>query len=230
MYKGLTPTRYGNHPMKIFKEILITLFVIAVVVLIPHSGIVPLPFAYSIPVLIFIWTFLKQYKENFTTLGFSFKRFEIKAVLIGTLTAVLLFVLLNYAFFPLLEKIIKLPPVDLGGFNKVRHNTPFYIFILAMGWIIGGFYEELVFHGFIFTRLEKLIAGKYAITLSFWISNIIFALYHLQLGIPGVINALAAGIVYQALILHYKRNMWYGIFCHAAFDTIALTYIYLGNW
>ena len=66
--------------------------------------------------------------------------------------------------------------------------------------------------------------------ISFWVSNIIFALYHLQLGAEGVLNAFIAGSAYHALMLYYKRNMWYAIFCHAAFDTIAITYIYLGNW
>lgn len=214
--------------MKLFTEILLTLFAFAVVLIIPHSGIIPLPFAYCIPVLLFIWLFLKRYKENFTHLGFSVKRFEIKAVIAGTIAAVLLFAFINYVFFPVLEKLITLPASDLGGFNKIRHNTPFYIFILAMGWIVGGFYEELVFHGFIFTRLEKLIGGKQAVIISFWVSNIIFALYHLQLGASGVINAFIAGIGYHALMLYYKRNIWYAIICHAVFDTIALTYIYLG--
>jgi membrane protease YdiL (CAAX protease family) len=216
--------------MKLFTEILLTLFAIAVVFIIPHSGIIPLPFGYCIPVLLFIWLFLKRHKENFTHLGFSFKRFEIKAVIVGTIAAILLFTFINYAFFPLLKKIITLPGGDLGGFNKVRHNTPFYIFILAMGWIVGGFYEEIVFHGFIFTRLEKLISGKHAIMISFWVSNIIFAVYHLQLGVGGVINAFIAGTGYHALMLYYKRNIWYAIFFHAVFDTIALTYIYLGYW
>lgn len=216
--------------MKLFTEILLTIFAIAVVFIIPHSGIIPLPFAYCIPVLLFVWLFLKRSKENFASIGFSVKRFEIKAVIVGTIAAVLLFGFINYAFFPVLEKIIKLPAADLGGFNKVRYNTPFYIFILAMGWIVGGFYEEIVFHGFIFTRLQKIIPGKRAVIISFWVSNIIFALYHLQLGAEGVINAFIAGSTYHALMLYYKRNMWYAIFCHAAFDTIAITYIYLGNW
>jgi len=216
--------------MATFKEILFTLFSIAFVVVVPHSGIVPLPFAYTIPVLLFVWFFLKRHKESFASLGFSFKRFTLTAILVGTVTAILLFAFLNYAFFPLFEKIIKLPAGDLGDFNKVRYNTPFYLFILAMGWIVGGFYEEVVFHGFIFTRLEKLITGKHTIIISFLLSNIIFALYHLQLGAAGVINAFIAGTIYHALILRYKRNMWYGIFCHAIFDTIALTFIYLGYW
>jgi uncharacterized protein len=230
MYKEHIQILHGKMPMKKFREILFTLFAIAFVIVIPQSGIIPFPFAYSIPVLVFIWLFLKLYKEDFTALGFSFKRFEIKSVLVGTFAAIVLFAFINYAFFPLLQKIIALPPDELGGFNKVRHNAPFYIFILAMGWIVGGFYEEVVFHGFIFTRLEKIIGGRHPTTISFWLCNIIFALYHLQLGIGGVINAFIAGIGYHALILHHKRNMWYGVFCHAAFDTIAITYIYLGNW
>lgn len=216
------------NPMKILIEIFLTLFSIAFVLVIPHSGIIPIPFGYSIPVLIFIWLYLKHSKENFASIGFSFKNFEKKSFLIGTLTAIILFSFLHWIFFPLLEKVVNLTPADLGDFAKVKGNTPFYIFILAMGWMIGGFYEEIVFHGFIFTRLEKLISHKYALLINFLLCNTIFALYHFQLGTEGVINAFLAGSVYHALMLYNKRNMWYAIFCHAVFDTIALTYLYAG--
>jgi membrane protease YdiL (CAAX protease family) len=216
--------------MKTYKEIFFTLIAIAFVVLIPHSGIVPLPFGYSIPVLIFVWLYLKRTKENFDSIGFSFKRFELNSVFKGTITAILLFSFLNWAFFPLLERIVDLPPADLGDFARMRGNTGFYIFILAMGWIVGGFYEEIIFHGFIFTRLEKIIPGKYAVPLSFLFCNTIFALYHLQLGAEGTINAFIAGSIYHALMIHYKRNIWYAIFCHAVFDTIAITFIYAGYY
>jgi membrane protease YdiL (CAAX protease family) len=212
--------------MKTIIQILITFLAIAFVTLVPHSGIIPLPFTYIIPVLLFIWFYLKFRQENFTDIDFSFKHFQIKSVFIGTLSAALLIVFINLAFFPLLRMIIDLPPANLGDFTDIKGNTGFYIFLLAMSWIVGGFYEEVVFHGFIFTRLEKLISSKYAVLLSFLLSNIIFALYHLQLGAEGVINAFIVGSVCNALMLHYKRNMWYAIFCHAAFDTIALTYMY----
>lgn len=214
--------------MKLTKDSWITLCAILFVVVLPHAGIIPFPFAYSIPVLVFVWLFLKHNKENFTSIGFSFKQFHIKPVLISLGSAIALFSFLNWVFFPLLLKLIDLPAVNLGDFTKIRGDTTFYIFILAMGWIIGGFYEEIVFHGFIFTRLEKLFSGRYAMLISFLLSNIIFALYHLQLGPIGVINAFIAGICYHALMLYFKRNMWYAIFCHAIYDTIALTYIYAG--
>ncbi|MBK7433106.1 MAG: CPBP family intramembrane metalloprotease [Chitinophagaceae bacterium] len=135
---------------------------------------------------------------------------------------------MTWVFFPLLNQLAELPPADLGDFASIRHNTPFYLFLLAMGWIVGGFYEELVFHGFLFTRLEKMMPGKIAVPVAFLLSNVIFAAYHFQLGAEGVINAFMAGSVYHALMLYHKRNLWYAIICHAVFDTIALTYLYAG--
>ncbi|MFM9910982.1 MAG: CPBP family intramembrane glutamic endopeptidase [Chitinophagaceae bacterium] len=210
------------------KEILLSLIAIIIVVVVPHSGIIPIPFGYAIPVLVFTWFFLRRKKESFETIGFTFKRFGSKSVFIGILSGILLFSFLTWVFFPLLEKIVELPPANLGDFAKIKGNTGFYVFLLAMSWIIGGFYEELVFHGFIFTRLEKVIAGNYASLVSFLLTNIIFAVYHWQLGLFGVINALIAGMFYHSLMLYYKRNMWYAIFCHAIYDTIALTYMYVG--
>jgi len=214
--------------MKKAKEIFLSVLAIALVVFIPHAGIIPIPFAYCIPVLLIVWFILRQQKENFASIGFSFRRFEPKAILIGTITAVILIFFLNNLFFPILKKIIDLPPADLGSFAQLKGNTGFYIFLLAMGWIVGGFYEEIVFHGFIFTRIEKMVPGKAALPVAFVISNLVFGLYHLQLGLEGVINALIAGSVYHGLMLYYKRNMWYAIFCHAIFDTIALTFLYTG--
>lgn len=210
------------------KEILVSLFAIVFVVLFPHTGLIPLPFGYCILVLLFTWFVLKISKENFKSIGFSVRDISVKAMLIGILAAVLLFAFLTWVFFPLLQKLTDLPPVELGDIANIKGNTGFYIFLLAMGWLVGGLYEEIIFHGFIFTRLEKLFPRKYAVVAAFIICNVIFALYHLQLGTPGVITAFIAGCIYHGLMLRYKRNMWYAIFCHAAYDTIALTYIYAG--
>ena len=75
-----------------------------------------------------------------------------------------------------------------------------------MGWLVGGFYEEIVFHGFIFSRLEKMSRGKYATAIAFIGTAIIFGAYHFQLGGIGLINALIVGAVYLGLFLFYKRN------------------------
>lgn len=215
--------------MMSIKEILLSLTAIIFVTLFPHFDIIPIPFGYSILILIFVWFFLKYFKENFEHIGFSIKNLTIKTVLFAALAGVFIFYFLEYALFPLLEKLVQLPPSDLGDFAKIKGNTGFYIFILIMGWVVGGFYEELVFHGFIFTRFEKMIPGKHTIRISFLLTNTIFAFYHFQLGSIGIINAFMAGSAYHLLMLFNKRNMWYSIICHAVFDTIALTYLYVGN-
>ena len=233
IYKEPFPAVNGDHNMirkTSFTETLFILLAIAFIFLFPHFGFIPIPFLYIIPVLLVVWLFLKGTKENFANLGFSFKRFEVRAIWIGAIAAVLLFVFLNYIFFPLLNKVILLKPASLEDFKNIRHYFPMYVFILIAGFIVGGFYEELVFHGFIFTRIEKITGGKYAFMLSFIISNLIFGLYHFQLGVSGMLNAFVAGCAYHALMIKFNRNLWYSIFFHTFFDVIGLTYIYLGYW
>ncbi len=210
------------------KKIAISLFIIGAIVIFPHYSFLPLPFLYTIPIIGLIWIALKSNAENFSNIYFSFKEITFHSFFIGSLVGLLLFLFTNYIFFPLLGKFVDLPEVNLEDFAKIKNNTPMYIFMIIMGLVVGGLYEELVFHGYIFSAIEKMFATPKATLISFIITNIIFGLYHIQLGTIGVLNALIAGLVYHALMLHFKRNMWYAIFCHAAFDTIALTYIYAG--
>lgn len=209
---------------------LLTILVILFAIFFPQFGLIPIPFGYVIPVLIIIWLMLKRTKENFASIGLIFRNLELKSIWIGPVAAILLFLFLNYVLFPLINKIVVLPSANLESFKSIRHNFIKYLFILAMGWLVGGVYEELVFHGFIFTRLEKIFGTKYITPISFLVTNIIFGLYHVQLGPAGMLNAFFCGCAYHALMIRFNRNIWYAIFFHAFFDTIALSFIYLGYW
>ena len=208
------------------KNILISLIAISLVVILPHTGIIP-NFGYSIPILLFIWLYLKYFGEKFSDIGFSFKRFKPKSILVGSLAAGLIFCFMQFIFFPVLEYFVVFEDTDVELYNFIRENKWNYVFILVMGWVVGGFYEEIVFHGFIFSRLEKTITGKYSVLFSFLGTSIIFGAYHIQLGPAGVINAFLAGAAYQALALYFKRNLWYSIICHGVYDTIVITLIYM---
>ncbi|MGN6542107.1 MAG: CPBP family intramembrane glutamic endopeptidase [Ginsengibacter sp.] len=213
-----------------FKEVVLIIFAIAFVFLFPHFAFLPVPFLYVLPVLLVVWWFLKRSGENFTDIGFDFKRFEIKSIFVGAASAIVLFVFLQYVFFPLLSTIIELHPANLEDFKSIKHHPFNFIFILMAGFFVGGFYEELVFHGFVFTRIEKIVKGKLVVPTSFILTNLIFGLYHFQLGTAGMLNAFLAGSAYQYLMMKFHRNLWYSIFFHAFFDAIGLTYIYLGIW
>ncbi|WP_194852454.1 CPBP family intramembrane glutamic endopeptidase [Nonlabens antarcticus] len=210
------------------RSILLNIAAIGIAIILPYTGWILFPFGYCFPVFILVWLCLKYQGDSFSNIGFRFKSFRFKPIWVGVSTAILIFCFLQYAFFPVLEQVVEFEDVGNALYERIRGNAELYIFILVMGWVVGGLYEEIVFHGFIFTRLEKMLPGKYATLAGFLITSILFSLYHLQLGMVGAINALIAGAGYHALIIYYKRNLWFGIFCHAAFDTIAATFLYLG--
>ena len=211
------------------QKIVYSFFLIAFCFLFPHFSGLPI-FIYPIIVLPIVWLSLKYiFKENFSDLLFSFKRFEFKTVWMGMIAAIILSCFFQFAWDPLINKILPGEKIDLSDFSGIRSNTANYIFILLLALVVGGFYEEIIFHGFIFTRFEKIFRGKYVLAISVILSNIIFGLYHYHMGMKEILLATIAGFAYHAFILKFNRNLWYGLFFHAFFDFIGLTLIYLGK-
>ena len=209
------------------KEIIINVITIVTILILPHTGLIP-NFAYSIPILLFVWLVLKYSSVTFSDIGFSIKRFKLKAILIGGLVAILTLAFMQFIFFPALEHFVTFKDTDVALYDFLRENQWQYIFILVMGWVIGGLYEEIVFHGFIFSRLEKMIQSRYTTQISFTLTALFFGAYHFQLGVDGLINAFLVGVVYLAIFLYFKRNLWYSICCHGIYNTIVVTLIYYG--
>lgn len=209
------------------KTTLVNVIAIAIIVVLPHTELFP-NFLYSIPVLLLVWMLLKYSDETFADLGFSFKRFQPKAITIGALVAIFTLSFMQLIFFPVLDQFVTFEATEVSLYDFLRENQWQFIFILVMGWLIGGLYEEIVFHGFIFSRLERSLQGRYATPLSFIITAIIFGAYHIQLGVDGLLNAFLVGAVYLALFVYFKRNLWYSICCHGVYNSIVIILIYFG--
>lgn len=210
--------------MKVY-WIILNLLAIGIIFFLPHANLIPF-FGYSIPILLITWLVLKYSNESFSDIGFSIKKFRLKSILIGSLVAIITLTFMQLIFHPILESFISLEYNDSGLTDTIQGGKLQFLIMVIMGWLIGGFYEEIVFHGFIFTRLEKLIKGKYSTHISFVISALIFGIYHFQLGNLGIINALVVGAVYLILFLFFKRNLWYSIICHGVYNTMVMTLIY----
>ena len=205
-----------------------SVLIIAFCFFFPHHGGGGI-LVYPLIVSAVVFLYLKYVtKENLSDLLFSIKRFKVASVLIGLAGAVILSAFFRFAWHPLLNIILPGETVNLSDFAHIKRNLSNYIFILLLAFIVGGFYEEIIFHGFIFTRLEKIFPGKHSTAIAFGLTTIIFGAYHYQLGIKGVLVAIIAGAVYHLLILKFNRNLWYGVFIHTFFDFIGLTLIYLG--
>ena len=225
MHSDILKTESSNA-LNIFLSVL----TIAFCFFIPHYANLTI-LIYPIVMLFVVWLFLKYVsRETFADIFFSFKRFEIKAIWIGIIAAILLSLFFRFAWDPFINSILPSGKIDLSDFASIRNSPVNYVIILIIALVVGGFYEEIIFHGFIFTRLEKIFKpGKWATSAAFTLTTLIFGLYHFQQGIKGILLTAIAGAVYHALILKFNRNLWYGVFVHAFFDFIGLTLIYLGK-
>lgn len=221
-YSGHTIGRPKLKPL----HTLLSLIAIAIVVVVPHLGLIP-NFGYSIPILLFVWVCLKLSGERFADIGFRPKSFRLKAALIGAVSAVAILSIMQLLVLPALDYIFEFDPIELSLHEFLKANPAQFLFIIAMGWLVGGLYEELVFHGFIFTRLEMIIPGKHSTAIGFVASSLIFGAYHHQLGAVGAFNALVVGMVYQGLFLYFRRDLWASIVCHGVYNTMVFTMIYL---
>ena len=189
------------------RQIFLNALAILVVVALPHLGLTP-NFSYCLPILLLVWLVLRSAGERFSDVGFRLRSCSGRATLTGCLAAVATLGAMQLLVFPVLESFVELESKDIGVSDFARASMAQYVFIVVMSWLVGGFYEEIVFHGFIFTRVEKMTPGKNATAWSFVVTCTLFGAYHLQMGAAGAFNALLVGAVYQGLYLYFGRNLW----------------------
>jgi membrane protease YdiL (CAAX protease family) len=203
------------------------LFLLLMILVFPHLGLMP-NLTYSIPIILLLLGYLKFSGSSWSAWGLKRSGFGWKPVLIGILSAVIIVLFMQGLFFPVLERFVVFEEGDTAVYHLAQQGPWELAFLITLSWIVGGFYEELAFHGFIFTFLERRIGGKHAELWSFVVTSLIFGAYHFHLGTAGTINALLVGMAYLGLFLHFKRNLWYSIVCHGTYNTLIFIMIYNG--
>jgi membrane protease YdiL (CAAX protease family) len=146
----------------------------------------------------------------------------------------LLTVTIGVALGVVLKLVMKAVVMPLLGADPVNHVYHYVagnpvalagmIFIVVAG---GGFGEELVYRGFLFERLGKLLghgrSAKIAIVL---ITTAVFAAMHVfDQGVAGAEQAVFTGLVFGSIFAAAGR-IWIPMIAHAAFDLAALALIY----
>jgi membrane protease YdiL (CAAX protease family) len=204
-------------------DILMIIFVI----IFPHIGILPM-FAYPIFVLLVVWAYLKIYKQNFSSVGFRFRDISVKSFLYGALTGLTYAAFAYWLLDPLIGKL-GFKPANLGDFDSLRHHFFNYLFLMVLAWILVIPYEEIIFRGFILTRIKNWFGNsKQAFAVSALITSALFAFYHYQEGMGAVLQIFIFALFQVGLYKKFKGNLWYLIFFHAWYDSFMLTAIYLG--
>lgn len=128
-------------------------------------------------------------------------------------------------------------PVDISIFDGVRGDFGAFLLLLAIGWGVGGFLEEMTFRGFIVGRVRWLLGSGVAAT---WVAVLTaavpFGIAHLYQGVTGMLATGLIGATLGAVYVYHRFNLWYAIFTHGFINTVGITTMYMdvdrdmGRW
>lgn len=121
------------------------------------------------------------------------------------------------------------PALTLSRFAELPGNAALLAGYLALAWVSAAIAEELVFRGFLLTRLEALAGtGLAATVLAVAGQALLFGAGHWYLGMRGVTIAALAGLVYGTVYACNGRNLVPLVVAHGVTDSLSLIAIYSG--
>lgn len=171
-------------------------------------------------ILALIWAWLSRTPSR--DLGFVRPRSWTRTILVGIVFGVAL----KFAMKSIVMPLLGAPPVN-APFHYLAHNPAEVPWMLYTIVIVAGFGEEVLFRGWAFERLGKLLgAAPWAKIVAVVITSALFGYAHYGFqGMPGVQNATIVGLVF-ASVFAVTRRIYLLMIAHAAFDLAAFAMIY----
>ncbi|MEI2273197.1 CPBP family intramembrane metalloprotease [Sphingobacterium sp. ML3W] len=193
-------------------------------VIFPHF--VPLPF-YSYALVCFgaIFLMLRKEGKTFRDIGLIKGKFTSRAIILGVFTGLTWVAFMQFVYIPSIKYFFEVS--DYTEYNFIKSNMTMLIMTVFAAIVIGGFYEEIVFRGYIQSVFEKRIFKGFNPLISMLLTSLLFGIYHVQQDIFAVIAAFMGGM-YWAILSKKFGNLWIPIISHALFDTVTLILIYKG--
>lgn len=119
---------------------------------------------------------------------------------------------------------------DLSGYAYLEGRLPMLLAALAAVYVVSSFGEEVVYRGFLMTRVAEM--GRF--TRAAWgiavvTSAIVFGLAHFDWGVVGVVQTTCMGFALSGAYLLVGRNLWVLVLAHGAIDTTLFVQLYFGS-
>jgi membrane protease YdiL (CAAX protease family) len=144
-------------------------------------------------------------------------------VAIGIATQVLFSIVID----PLLERMTG-KAIDISMLDGMRGNAGAFLIMLAVGWVVGGFLEEMLFRGYLLRRLTRVLGnGPLAAATAVALPAISFGMAHSYQDVPGMLSTGLIALLLGVLFVWTRYNLWLPIIVHGVIDTVGLTFIYL---
>lgn len=165
-------------------------------------------------------------KIEWKDIGFSFKDFSIKKILLGIVVAIVYYYAEQYIIGPIASKFA---PEGLPEIFDIKGNVSKLIIGLVVSWTTAAFLEEIVFRGYLIHRLIDLI-GETLLTkiIIILITGVAFGFVHSYQGLNGAISAGFIGVFQAIVYFANNKKLTIPIIAHGTFDTIGFTLLFLG--
>jgi membrane protease YdiL (CAAX protease family) len=185
-----------------FGQDILKVFIIAFLILFPHF--VPLPlYSYAVVCLAVIIFYLRRQKKTVRDLGLKRNGLTAHTFVVGIISALLWIAFNKWVYHPLITHFFVVEPYT--EYDFIRNKLTNLVITIVAAWIIGGFYEELIFRGFIQTTIrEWFVKSRHSFWLAGLSTSILFGLYHWQQGIFGIIPSFLGGLLWTLLLWRYK--------------------------
>jgi len=166
---------------------------------------------------------------NWSAVGLRKPKNWWKVLLLAILSAVVICLVVNLVFGPVVERFAGNSPSNTR-FENVRGNLPALIGWLSVAWTLAAFGEEMIFRGYFMHRIADLSGnGRTGWISALLLSSLLFGVGHVYQGLAGAIGTTEIGLLLGALYLVNGRNLWMNIVCHGIIDSISLISLYFST-
>lgn len=189
---------------------------------------VPRPAAFAVFVAVIVATWRLRVRDlRWRDVGLRWP--GTRRVVVWALAAYVLVIAVNALIVIPLARSQVWPPTDVAKLGELAGDLPLLASWLAIAWTTAAFGEELLFRGFLQTRLTTLLGGgAFATALAIVVQATLFGLGHAGFGIRGIVTAGVVGLVYGVMYAINGRNLWPLIVAHGITDTVSLVALYYG--
>lgn len=197
------------------------ILILSIILLLPPIGVL---IAFGIVMVIIV---LNRKDPILKSIGFVSQKNWLKTIFISLALGILIELSFQLFFNHIFEYVTS-SKIDVSGFDNVRGNFIPFIIMLIVGWIVGGFIEEITFRGYLITRLIKVFGdSQIVLFLILLIISATFGLAHLYQGWAGVLSTGTIAFIFGLVFIKSKFNIWYPILTHGFVNTVGFILIYL---
>lgn len=185
----------------------------------------------NVIMLLIVWLGLRLRGQGWDHFGLRFSVPARRSVLRAVMLSVVVLVAAVAAFIIgaiIGANIFGIPEqADMSEYNFLYNNLPLLLVSLVGVYIVSSFGEEVVYRGFLLTRIEELKpGGRHIRKVAVVISALIFGLAHYTWGPIGIVQTTFMGLALAIAYFAVGRNLWINVLAHAYMDTILFVQLY----